>query len=211
MINPIMPYVDRATNLVPNFGKGNALVFTVGLVLETLQRSHMTEDTDRSRKNITRLQMLKATQSLVILLGGSGSHIRRYVASPLLSFGLQLPIVHDQIIKFTNVTHFKDANQTLHYNQLTADRPVFVSFFKVAGEVVNIASKVIGSLATGLVVQQMVTRRSTGKIRIVDSVVFFVLFVFFVFVFCFVFFFFFFCVFFLLSLKQQKQKQKKKK
>src|SRR3569832_1329824 len=169
MINPIMPYVDRATNLVPNFGKGNALVFTVGLVLVFLLCSHMIVDTDRSRKNNTRLQMLKATQSLVILLGGSGSHIRWYVASPLLSFGLQLPIVHDQIIKFTNVTHFKDANQTLHYNQLTADRPVFVSFFKVAEEVGNIVSKVIGSLATGLVVQKMVTGGPTGKIRFVVS------------------------------------------
>jgi len=169
MVNPIMPYVDRATNLVPNFGKGNALVFTVGLFLETLQRSHMTEDTDCSRKNITRLQILKATQSLVVMHGGSGSRIRKYVASPLLSFGLQLPVVHDQIIKFTNVHHFKSPNQMLHYNQLTADRPVFVSFFKVAGEVVNIASKVIGSLATGLVVQKMVTGGPTGKIRFVVS------------------------------------------
>jgi len=168
MVSRIMPYADRATNLVPNFGKGSALVFTVGLLMETVQRSHMTEDTDQNQENIYMLQMFKIAQSLPISFGGSGSHIRKYVAGYVLSFALQFTPIHQLIAKFTRVDLF-DECEVSRYCQIEADRPVFVSFVQVAGEVVNIASKIIGSLATGIVVQQIVTGGSTGKIRIVVS------------------------------------------
>jgi len=168
MVSRIMPYVDRATNSVPNFGKGNALLFTAGLLAETLRRFTMTEDTDHNRINIYILQMFKIAQSLPISFGGSGSHITKYVAGPVLSFGLQFTLIHQLIATFTRVASFKGYD-TSYYCQIEVDRPDFVFFVQVAGEVVNIASKIIGSLTTGLVVQQMVTRRSTGKIRIVVS------------------------------------------
>ena len=168
MVSRIMPYVDRPTNLVPNFGKGNALLFTAGLLAETLRRFTMTKGTDYNRKNISWLQTFKATQSLAISFGGSGSHIRKFVAGPLLFLGFQLPVVHDQIIKFTkpySFTHYP----TLHFTQIEAYRPHLICFVKMVGEVVNIVSKVVGSLATGLVVQKMVTGGPTGKIRFVVS------------------------------------------
>ena len=151
MVSRITSYADAATNLVPNFGKARALTFTAGLVLETVVRYGLAEP-DYMELNV--IQLLKTWQSVAAFADSAYFSAKGKVGAFFITYAFQSPIVHDK---------FSDPNSPL------LDRPRLISFVQVTGEAINIASKVIGSLATGLVVQRMVTGGVTGKIRIVVS------------------------------------------
>jgi hypothetical protein len=58
-----------------------------------------------------------------------------------------------------------------HGWQVESDRPPLVTFVQVASETIQIAARVLGSLATGTVVQRMFTDKSEGKIKVVVSLI----------------------------------------
>ncbi len=165
MVSRVMPYVNAATALVPNFGKVSAIGFTVGLLLETFFRPSASSQQHRTRSALAFIQFEKSFQSAQIAMNYFDSP-RTKIMGSCLAGGLQLPVVHNRLVRLTGVNAFGN-NKTLHYTQIEADRPALVSFVQVAGEMVNIASKILGSLATGLIVQKMVTGDTTGKIRFV--------------------------------------------
>jgi len=154
MVSQIMPYVDRATSLVPNFGKGNALLFTAGLLAETVLRYGVAQP---GYTELDVIQCCKCFQSAMALIDLGPFSVIRKIGTIFITFAFQFPIVHDRF------------STTFRVAELKYDRPRLISFVQVTGEAINIASKVIGSLATGIVVQRMATGGATGKIRVVVS------------------------------------------
>lgn len=169
MISHVMPYINSATALVPNFGKMDALTFTAGLVSETFVRFSIDGAKDCTRSLLKRVQLAKTLQPVPIARNYFDSNPTKLMGMALVA-GSQLPFVHNLIVRLTKVNNFGN-NKTLHYVQIEADRPSLISFVQVAGEMVNIVSKVLGSLGTGIVVQKMVTGDTSGKIRFVVSTV----------------------------------------
>ncbi len=157
----VLHYANAATNLVPDYGKKHVCLFAAALFVETSLR--FSNDGDALKK----IFFWKGPQIISCLLANSAFNSSYRVAIPTVVSTLALStsgfynVVANlsQVVKINNVT----------VASLNAERPPLISIFASAMEVANIASKIINSLAVGLVVQKAFTGQTEGKIRVVVS------------------------------------------
>jgi hypothetical protein len=180
MTTQALSYIDSASSLVPSFGKIQASIFCIGLVLETLYRSsslktHLTKDHQPkkqeyslSARDFSLLVGAKALQSSVVFRQPLVDRMGSYKTA--LCFSLDLlthPWALSKLSQWTNLTPIP--NTSNHSWQIEADRPPLVALIQAISEIVHIAAKVLGSLATGTIVQQMWNGKTDGKVKVVVS------------------------------------------
>lgn len=159
-----LSYVSQTvTRLTPGIKKPQALIFTVALIVETCLRKRASKGKKFSASFtcLSFLHLSKYMQSgtlTVIEPLKSVSSLRAYSQLGLF-YGLSSPYVMARFIKNVEPISVK----------VEQDRPLFFIFLKVASEMCNIAAKVLGSLETGMVVQQMIGGKSDRKIQWIVS------------------------------------------
>lgn len=162
MIDRLMPYVNTATNLVPGFGQKEAVIFTSALIAESLLRGSKTD------KGL-RILFLDAIKHIQFYASFAKNPLYGHsVLNKLKAHFLLLPSNIFGILIISAITGVKEWNKKYHAN-LEADRPPLASFVACAGEALKMGAKIVGSLATGKVVGQMVEEQLSGKVRFAVS------------------------------------------
>lgn len=161
MVTRVTAFLNGAKALVPNFGKTSAAVFTTVLVLEYMFRT-ITIEKHHTTAFLNKMQALKGVQSSIVL-GAFGLNSKELLVGSIALAALQALPLHALIAKSTGVTRASTGGPSKNYVRVEADRPPLVSFIQVAGEMVNIACKVLGSLATGVVVHKMFPGDTIGR------------------------------------------------
>ncbi len=157
MIDRLMPYFDKATNLVPKFGQGEAVVFTGALLAESLVRFNPANDLGVT---IFFLDVIK--------------HIQFYASFAKTSYGrswVNVLKAHCSLLpsNYIGLVLIKAITKTQDVDILT-DRPPLVSIVASYGEAAKMGAKIVGCLATGKVIGDMVDAQISGKVRFAVSV-----------------------------------------
>ena len=170
MVTRLLPYVDAAIASVPNYGKAHALTFVTSLLAETYLRFSGKKD-----PNLHMIAGAKSVQTLSGLLANPTFSSSRQVTALTCFLTMLLPshLLFLGAAKFSTILNYRfqrsNDKYLLETVLLKADRPSFAFLLASANEVANIASKVISSLAVGIIAQQVLTGDKTGKIRTVVS------------------------------------------
>lgn len=160
MLNQVTPYINAMVSQLPTFGKPHASVFVAGLFLESLYRIE-----DRSGAKLIKIFTSKVAQIAVLGASHTLFDSTRVKASVALCVALSQPTWLRKLSKKMDNQELKDNPDRI------SDRPRLSSFIGSGAEVVNIAAKIFCSLSTGVVVQQMITGQTEGKIRVAVSAI----------------------------------------
>lgn len=152
MIDRLMPYIDRATNLVPGFGKVSAALFTGALLLESVVRFNPSRD-----KGIT-IFFLDAIKNIQFYASFAKTSYGHSWVNVLKAHGALLPSSPFGIVVLELMTGTRDKIN------IRTDRPPLVSFVVCAGEAAKIGAKIVGCLATGKVIGQLVDTQISGNV-----------------------------------------------
>ncbi len=166
MIDRLMPYVNTATNLVPGFGQREAAIFTGALIAESLIRAS-------GGKGGARLLFLDPLKHIQFYASFAKNPFYSHsFGHKLITHLALLPSNIFGVFAISEITgikqcHIRGINQ--YHANLETERPPLVSFLACAGEALKIGAKIVGSLATGAVVEKMTTGQTEGKIRFAVS------------------------------------------
>ncbi|MGH2611590.1 MAG: hypothetical protein ACRDFB_00910 [Rhabdochlamydiaceae bacterium] len=166
MITRFLPYVNAVTQRFPNYGKMNAL----GFVLPLLCESYMKLQAGAS--SLFWIAFAKSIPACGLLNAAPAFEAPRIYYPTSIAFTTLSSRAF--LLKFLDVVgtdQVKKGKKEINAVFLDTDRPPLVSFLTCASEVVNVASKVINSLATGVVVQKMFTGQTEGKVRTITTAI----------------------------------------
>ncbi len=165
VMSSIYPTIEQAA---ANYGKVGAMSFVLSLVGETYSRfSKLNNSTGESIAAFKSIQQTTYLAKNPILNSWTAN-----LLAGLTVTGLNTPQFLNFMGKLSGQPAI-DKGSGRHKNIMTiiSDRPPFVFFFACAREIADIASKVIGSFATGIVAQKMFDGQTEGKVRAVVTVV----------------------------------------
>jgi hypothetical protein len=152
---------ERSLAAVPNYGKITAALFLISLVGETYVRAS-SQKTHSGFSPWVALFLLKKVQ---VFSGMGGSSYSWKLTIPAGTVAFLLPSVGAARAKIWTTENAQ--GERLHKAAvIPTDRPYLKTYFACAYEALNVASKVIQSVATGVVAQKMWSDQTEGKVRV---------------------------------------------
>lgn len=163
--NAISAVSTRALAAVPTYGKISSALFVLSLLRETYVRfspkkSYSFQLGDVPLFKSSKLNMISSLKRFQI---GSCILESGYSWKLKIPAGIIIGFLPSQIVAPSQVVRLLPSEEFV----ICSDRPFLNAYLACGKEVLNIASKVIQSVATGVVAQKMWNSQTNGNIRVV--------------------------------------------